>query len=140
MLYCVRSCFGSQKIKFESSTVPCTIKKLSDNENINLKMPSFWWQGNLPKRASKIKRLLACHNINLPQASGQVLSYTSDSTAILLTNIFNDKLKLALCPGVCLLAPKHVSSGNFLNYNTHWIIHQTLILHELSVPVWVVSI
>ena len=39
--------------------------------------------------------------------------------AIILTNIFNDKLKLALCPGVCLLAPKHVSSDNFLNSNTH---------------------
>ena len=39
--------------------------------------------------------------------------------AILVANIFNDKLKLALCPGVCLLAPKHVSSDNFLNSNTH---------------------
>ena len=39
--------------------------------------------------------------------------------AILVANIFNDKLKLAWCPGVCLLAPKHVSSDNFLNSNTH---------------------
>ena len=50
--------------KIESST--CTIKNLSDNENINLKMPSFLWQGNLPNRASKIKRLL---DIHLPRAS-----------------------------------------------------------------------
>ena len=51
--------------------MPCgsTIKKLSDNENINLKMPSFLWQGNLPNRASKIKRLLARHDIHLPRAS-----------------------------------------------------------------------
>jgi hypothetical protein len=34
-------------------------KKLSDNKNINLKMPRFLWQGNLPNRASKIKCLLA---------------------------------------------------------------------------------
>jgi hypothetical protein len=40
-------------------------------------MPSFLWQGNLPNRASKIKRLLARHDIHLPRASGQVLSYTS---------------------------------------------------------------
>jgi hypothetical protein len=53
--------------KFESST--CTIKYLFDNENINLKMPSFLWQGNLPNRASKIKRLLARHDIHLPRAS-----------------------------------------------------------------------
>ena len=85
-------------------------------------MSSFWWQGNLPERASKTKCLPACHIIiNLPQASGQVLSYTSDSMAILLTNMFNNKLKLALCPGVCLLAPKHVSSDNFLNSNTQRI-------------------
>jgi hypothetical protein len=41
-------------------------------------MPSFLWQGNLPNRASKIKRLLACHDIHLPRASWQVLSYTSE--------------------------------------------------------------
>jgi hypothetical protein len=41
-------------------------------------MPSFLWQGNLPNRASKIKRLLARHDIHLPRASGQVLSYTSE--------------------------------------------------------------
>jgi hypothetical protein len=41
-------------------------------------MPSFLWQGNLANRASKIKRLLARHDIHLPRASGQVLSYTSD--------------------------------------------------------------
>ena len=46
-------------------------------KNINLKMPSFLWQGNLPNRASKIKRSLARHDIHLPRASGQVLSYTS---------------------------------------------------------------
>ena len=40
-------------------------------------MPSFLWQCHLPKRASKIKRLLARHDIHLRQASGQVLSYTS---------------------------------------------------------------
>jgi hypothetical protein len=67
MLYCLKSSFGPQKTKFESST--CTIKNLSDNENINLKMPSFLWQGNLPNRASKIKRLLARHDIHLPRAS-----------------------------------------------------------------------
>ena len=33
-------------------------KNLSDNENVNLKMPCFLWQGNLPNRASKIKCLL----------------------------------------------------------------------------------
>jgi hypothetical protein len=32
---------------------------ISDNENINLKMPSFLWQGDLPNQASKTKRLLA---------------------------------------------------------------------------------
>jgi hypothetical protein len=74
MLYCLRSSFGPQK-NFESST--CTINNLSDNENINLKMPSMLWQGNLSNRASKIKRLLARHDIHLPRASGQVLSYTS---------------------------------------------------------------
>jgi hypothetical protein len=53
-------------------------KNLSDNENINLKMPNFLWQGNLPNRASKIKRLLARHEFHLPRVSGQVLiSYTS---------------------------------------------------------------
>jgi hypothetical protein len=41
-------------------------------------MPRFLWQGNLPNRASKIKRLLARHEFHLSQAiSGQVLSYTS---------------------------------------------------------------
>jgi hypothetical protein len=49
-------------------------KFISDNENINLKMPSFLWQGNLPNRASKIKRLLARHDIHLPRASRQVLT------------------------------------------------------------------
>ena len=52
-------------------------KKLSDNKNINLKMPRFLWQGNLPNWASKIKRLLARHEFHLPRASGQVFSYTS---------------------------------------------------------------
>ena len=65
---------GPQKTKYESSA--CTsMKKLSDNENINLKMPTFLWQGNLPNRASKIKCLLAHHNIHLPRAS--VNCYTS---------------------------------------------------------------
>ena len=40
-------------------------------------MPSFLLQGNLPNRASKIERSLARHDIHLPRASGQVLSYTS---------------------------------------------------------------
>jgi hypothetical protein len=76
MLYCLKSSFGPQKTKLESSR--CTIKKLTDNENINLlKMPSFLWQANLPNRASKMKRLLARHDIHLSRASGQVLSYTS---------------------------------------------------------------
>jgi N-glycosylase/DNA lyase len=44
-------------------------KKLSDNENINLKMPRFLRQGNLHNRASKIKRLLARHEFHLPRAS-----------------------------------------------------------------------
>ena len=74
MLCCLRSSFGPQKQKLESST--CTLKNLSDNENINLKKPSFLWQGNLPNRTGKIKRLLACHDIHLPRASGQVLSIT----------------------------------------------------------------
>jgi hypothetical protein len=42
--------------KIESST--CTIKNVSNSENINIEMPSFLWQGNLPNRTSKIKRLL----------------------------------------------------------------------------------
>ena len=41
-------------------------------------MPSFLWQDNLPSRAGKIKCLLACHDIQVPWASGQVLSYTSE--------------------------------------------------------------
>jgi hypothetical protein len=49
-------------------------------KTLNLKMPSFLWQGNLPNRASKIKRLFARHDIHLLRASGQVLSYTSDFT------------------------------------------------------------
>jgi hypothetical protein len=36
-------------------------KIIYDNENINLKMPSFLWQGNLLNRESKMKRLLARH-------------------------------------------------------------------------------
>jgi hypothetical protein len=47
------------KKKIESNT--CTIKNLSDNEN----MPSFLWQGNLLNRTSKIKRLLARHDIQV---------------------------------------------------------------------------
>jgi hypothetical protein len=43
-------------------------KKLSDNKNINLKMPSFLWQGDLLNRASKIEHLLAHHDIHLPRA------------------------------------------------------------------------
>jgi hypothetical protein len=42
-----------------------------------LKDAQLLWQGNLPNHASKIKRLLARHDIHLPRASGQVLSYTS---------------------------------------------------------------
>ena len=42
--------------------------KFMDNENINLKISSFLWQGNLPNRASKINRLLACQDIHLPRA------------------------------------------------------------------------
>ena len=53
--------------KIESST--CSIKNISDNEIINLKMPSFLRQGNLPNWVSKIKRLLARHDIHLPRAS-----------------------------------------------------------------------
>jgi hypothetical protein len=56
-------------------------KFISDNENINLKMPSFLWQGNLPNRASKTNRLLARHDIHLRRASGQALSYTSGSVS-----------------------------------------------------------
>jgi hypothetical protein len=37
--------------------------------NENIKMSSFLWQGNLPNRASQIKRLLARHDIHLPRAS-----------------------------------------------------------------------
>ena len=74
-VYCLRCSFGPQKNNLKSST--CTIKKLSDSENINLKMTSFLWQGNLPNRASKMKRLLARHDNHLSRASGQVLSYTS---------------------------------------------------------------
>ena len=50
--------------------VHALIKFFSDNESINLKMTSFLWQGNLPNRASKIKCLLARHDIHLPRASG----------------------------------------------------------------------
>jgi hypothetical protein len=32
-------------------------------------MPSFLWQGNLPNRASKIKRLFARHDIHLPRTA-----------------------------------------------------------------------
>ena len=74
----------TKKNKFESST--CTIKNVSDNENMNLMMPSFLWQGNMPNRASKIKRLLVRHDIHLPRASGQALSYTSVTIS---NNIFN---------------------------------------------------
>jgi hypothetical protein len=63
MLYCLRSSFGPQKTKFESST--CIIKNVSDNENINLKMASFLWQGNLPNWENKIKRLLVKLNLCL---------------------------------------------------------------------------
>jgi hypothetical protein len=47
-------------------------------------MPRFLWQGNLPNRASKIKRLLARHEFRLPRGSGQVLSYTSACNLLLL--------------------------------------------------------
>ena len=79
MLYCLRSSFGPQKTKFESS--PCTVKQnIFDNENINLRMPSFLWQGNLPNRASKIKCLLARHDIHLPQASVKLHLWPNDFT------------------------------------------------------------
>jgi hypothetical protein len=55
--------------KIESSSY--SIKNISDNENINLKMPSFLRQGNLPNRASKIKHLLARHDIHLPGQAGK---------------------------------------------------------------------
>ena len=59
----------NKKTTFDSST--CTVKNLSDNENINLKMPSFLWQGNLPN-----------HDIHLYimifTCPGQALSYTSE--------------------------------------------------------------
>jgi hypothetical protein len=74
-----RSSFGPQETKFESST--CTIKKLPDNENINLKMPSFLWQGNLSNRASRIKCLLARHDIYFSRANVKLnlgLFYTSN--------------------------------------------------------------
>jgi light-regulated signal transduction histidine kinase (bacteriophytochrome) len=58
-------------------------KIISVNENINLKIPSFLWQGNLPNRASNTKRSLARHGIHLPRASGQVLSYTSAEFVVL---------------------------------------------------------
>jgi hypothetical protein len=67
-----------KKTKFESST--CIIKKLSNNENINLKMPSFLWPGKLPNRASKIKRLLARHDIYLPRASVKLHPWDSEMT------------------------------------------------------------
>jgi hypothetical protein len=41
------------------------------------------WQGNLPNRASKTKCLLARHDIHLPPASGQVLSFTSEVVTML---------------------------------------------------------
>jgi hypothetical protein len=63
MLYCLRSSFGPET---KLNQVESLYKSLSDNENINLKMPSFLWQGNLPNQASKIKRLL---DIHLPWAS-----------------------------------------------------------------------
>jgi hypothetical protein len=71
MLYCLRSSFGPQKKNLNQ------VHALKNIYKHKLKMPSFLWQGNLPNRASKIKCLLARHDIHLPQASGQVLSYTS---------------------------------------------------------------
>jgi hypothetical protein len=47
---------------------------------MNLKMPSFLWQGNLPNRASKIKRLLARHDIHFPR---YVTSLETQEVAIL---------------------------------------------------------
>ena len=40
-------------------------------------MPSFLRQGNLPNRASKIKRLLARHDIHLPRASELTSNFRS---------------------------------------------------------------
>jgi hypothetical protein len=39
-------------------------------------MPSFLWQSNLPNRASKIKRLLARHDIHLHRASGHASNFS----------------------------------------------------------------
>jgi hypothetical protein len=104
----------NKKTKFESST--CTIEILSDNENINLKMPSFLWQGNLPNRASKIKRLLA----------GQVFSYTSviakSSFASHCSYYFTFRDSPLHCAGKRSLYVLY----SFIVYNL-----QTLILHEL---------
>jgi hypothetical protein len=46
-------------------------KIMSGTENINLKTPSFLWQGNFPNQASKKKRLLARRDIHLRRASGK---------------------------------------------------------------------
>ena len=61
-----RSSFDPQK---KLNQVHACIKTFSDNENINLKMPSFLWQGNLLNRASKRKCLLARRDIHMPRAS-----------------------------------------------------------------------
>jgi hypothetical protein len=58
-------------------------------------MPSFLWEGNLPNGASKIKQLLAHHDIHLPQAN---VSYTSP--------LFLDSKKLEVFPS-CLVYRVH---------------------------------
>ena len=79
MLYCLISSFGPQK-KIESST--CTIKNLSDNEN----MPgSFLWQGNKLNRTSKIKCLLARHDIHLLRGSVNLHLCISGSVKITMS-------------------------------------------------------
>jgi hypothetical protein len=69
MLHCLRSSFGPRKTKFESSTY--TIKKfISDNENINLKMPSFLWQGKFAQ-SGKQDKTFTCPSGMDPAWSGR---------------------------------------------------------------------
>ena len=103
MLYCLRSSFGPQKTKFESS--PCTIKQnISDNENINLKMPCFLWQGNLHNRASKIKCLLARHDIHFPGTIKQNISDNENINLKMPSFLWQGNLPNRASKIKCLLA------------------------------------
>jgi hypothetical protein len=50
-------------------------------------MPSFLWQGNLPNRGSTIKRLLACHDIDLHRSSVKLHLCILSSTVYAANNL-----------------------------------------------------